>query len=295
MTQFVLDPTKLLQTAKEKQNAIKSRKKTIKPKEGSNRYVLLPGWDWKNGKQDVWFHDFGTHFIKDEKGDLQSTYICLDRTYGRPCPVCQALKQLSPSVSSDAQIEAIEESAARQSYLLNVLALDSDSPNEPQTLEVGKKVFSAIFDVLAKWGARLFDPNGSQVIVINRSGVGKNTQYTVLPDAETKAVPPAVYDKLPNLDEYVAQENEQELRKSLGNVQAIGGLLPDSSAPVTQPSALLVSPQQTAQPQHQQTQQQHYQQHQQAEDAAFQEVAMQGSAQAAHLDLDSDLDDLLNI
>lgn len=43
MTQFVLDPAKLMETAANKQNAIRSREKTLKPKDGSNRYVLLPG------------------------------------------------------------------------------------------------------------------------------------------------------------------------------------------------------------------------------------------------------------
>ncbi len=166
------------------------------------------------------------HFIKDANGDLQSTYVCLDKTFGKDCLICGALKQAANMATTEAQVEALKECGSRQTYLMNVLALDSDRPNDPQILEVPKTVFSAIFDVLAKWGARLFDPNGSQVIVINRNGSGMNTKYTVLPDAETKPVPPQVYEKLNNLDEYVSQENDERLQRSLGHVQQVVGLLP---------------------------------------------------------------------
>ncbi|EPH1734967.1 regulator [Acinetobacter baumannii] len=291
MTQFVLDPAKLMETAANKQNAIRSREKTLKPKDGSNRYVLLPGWGWKQGKQDVWFHDFGMHFIKDANGDLQSTYVCLDKTFGKDYPICGALKQAANIATTEAQVEALKECGSRQTYLMNVLALDSDRPNDPQILEVPKTVFSAIFDVLAKWGARLFDPNGSQVIVINRNGSGMNTKYTVLPDAETKPVPPQVYEKLNNLDEYVSQENDERLQRSLGHVQQVVGLLPPAQSndtPRTAPAAIGLAAGGAAQPAYQQT----------AEEISYTEVTQPAQPQTvehAPINLNTDLEALLDL
>lgn len=174
---------------------------------------------------------------------------------------------------------------------MNVLALDSDRPNDPQILEVPKTVFSAIFDVLAKWGARLFDPNGSQVIVINRNGSGMNTKYTVLPDAETKPVPPQVYEKLNNLDEYVSQENDERLQRSLGHVQQVVGLLPPAQSndtPRTAPAAIGLAAGGAAQPAYQQT----------AEEISYTEVTQPAQPQTvehAPINLNTDLEALLDL
>lgn len=219
---------KILATAKSKSDAIKQKAKTVKFKAGANRFILLPGW--RKGEEHVFFHDFANHYIKNTEGDLQAVYLCLDKTHNKPCPVCQAISQASASVSDDDQIKALKEANSRQSYLLNVLMLDGDTPNEPVILEVGKTVFGQILDLMEDWGAAIFDPENPQIINVNREGSGFNTKYSVQISAKKQTINSSVvYGKLNDLDEYVRQENEENMARAIGAVKGVVGLLPPAS------------------------------------------------------------------
>jgi hypothetical protein len=45
-----------------------------------------------------------------------------------------------------------------------------------------------------------------------------------------QAVPKSVYDKLPNLDEYVQMESDEQKRKALSAISNVAGILPAPSA-----------------------------------------------------------------
>ncbi|WP_151708874.1 regulator [Acinetobacter brisouii] len=232
-----LDVTKLLATAKNKSNAIKSRADTYKLKDGANRIVLLAGW--RKGEENVFYHDFGTHFIKDSlesSAKPKATYLCLDKTYGRDCPVCEAIALMGQQATTDDQVELVKQCRANPQYLLNVLALDSDAPNDPQVLSIGKIAFGAILDLLEEWGAAVFDPQNPQVITINREGKGFNTKYTVqVSPRKINMNATEVYGKIHNLDEFVAQENEENMKRALNAVKGMMGSLP---APVQRPAEI---------------------------------------------------------
>lgn len=226
MTMAALD--KILATAKSKSDAIKQRAKTIKPKDGQNKYVLLLGW--RKGQEDVFFHDFGQHYIKNVAGELQAVYPCIDKTFNKPCPVCQAISQAAGSVTDDDQIKALKDAGSGQSYLLNVLALDSDNKTEPQILEVRKSVFGQILDLMEDWGGAIFDTENPQIIIVNREGKGLNTKYSVQISAKKQTMNGAdVYSKINDLDEYVRQENEENMQRAIGAVKGVVGLLPAAS------------------------------------------------------------------
>lgn len=218
--------TELLKKAKEKSETLKHRAKTIKPKAGENSYVLLRGW--RKGEEEQFWHDFGLHFIKDETGALRTVYPCADKTYGEPCEVCKALSQASKEALNDEQIEVLKEATANQTYLLNVLSLNTgDDNNTPQILEVGKTVFGQLLDVLGEWGEEIFDDENPRIIKIIRDGVGINTKYNVQIGNKKHVLPSGVFDKLNNLDDYVKQESEEGMRKALN---AIGGLTTTTKA-----------------------------------------------------------------
>lgn len=226
MTMAALD--KILATAKNKSDAIKQRAKTVKPKDGQNRIVLLLGW--RKGQEEVFFHDFGQHYIKNTAGELQAVYPCLDKTFNKPCPVCQAIGQAATGVTDDEQIKALKDANSGQSYLLNVLTLDGENKTEPQILEIRKSVFGQILDLMEDWGGAVFDMDEPQIIVINREGKGLNTKYSVQISAKKHPMNGAdVYSKLNDLDEYVRQENEENMQRAIGAVKGVVGLLPTSS------------------------------------------------------------------
>ncbi|WKZ86253.1 hypothetical protein N5B55_04705 [Ralstonia pickettii] len=234
-----MDANKLMSLMKQKKAALKTKEKTLKPTPGSSRYVLLPGW--RKGEEHVWFHEFGQHYIKNAAKEIQAVYPCSDKTYGKPCAICEGLNKAMRMTADDETVELLKEANAGQSFLFNVLALDGDSPNEPAILEVRKSVFGQIVDLIEDWGGKLFDPDEPQIITINRDGKGLNTKYSVQVSPKTYPLPKGVLSKLHNLDEYVAQESEEQQRRALAAINSVAGLLPPPTSadkPKTAPAAL---------------------------------------------------------
>lgn len=270
---FTIDPAKLLAATRSKQDAIKQRAKTIKPNPGNNRYVLLPGW--RKGEEHTFYHDFGQHFIKNEADEIQAIYPCLDKTYGRPCPVCQGLAHAIKQAPDEATAEVLKKAASSGSYLLNVLALDGDQAGTPQILEVRKTVFGQILSLMEDWGTAIFDGSEAQIITISREGKGINTKYQVAVSAKKHTMPSGVYSQLNDLDDYVRQENEEQERRAIAAINGVAGLI--SSTPKTSPTAMLGTSSTSSE---------------KVLEAQATAVATPSSAQAA---LDAELDDLLNM
>lgn len=219
-----MDTSKLLELMKAKKAALKTKDKTIKPAPGANRYVLLPGW--RKGEEHVWYHDFGQHYIKNAADEIQAVYPCNEAIYGKPCPICDSLNRAMHASSDDETTELLKKAKAGRSFLLNVLALDSEDPTTPQILEVRTTVFGQLVEAVEEWAASIFDPEGAQVLTITREGKGLNTKYSVQVSPKKHPVPTAVYGKLANLDEYVHQESDEQKRKALGAIASVAGLLP---------------------------------------------------------------------
>lgn len=219
-----MDVAKLLAGAKAKKDAIKSREKTLKPKPGQNNYVILG--DWNQTRNEVFYREFGNHFVKDEKGDLKAVHLCMAKTYGQDCPVCNVIADAAHHVTDDGQIKALDEAKAKQTYLLNVLELDESGTKHdgnPKILEVGYKIFSGILDLMEDWGEAIFQDH--QIITITREGTGKNTNYNVLPKGTKKAAVAAdTLTRLNDLDDYVNQANEEKKRLAMNAVRAVVGL-----------------------------------------------------------------------
>ena len=191
--------------------SLKKAGTTIKPKQGKNQYVILPPY-----KDADWFHTFGQHYIKDATDKLAAVYVCADRTHGDNCPICNAMSeaQRTIGVANPEVAETIKKAYARQEFLVGVLALDSDTPNEPQVLNLGKKAFEQLVTLVESWAEQVFDPTNPQIVVIERSGTGVNdTTYTVQPSPSRHAFKKAV--KPIDLDEFVKMESEAAEKKAL--------------------------------------------------------------------------------
>lgn len=201
--------------------SLKRAGSTIKPKQGKSRYVILPPY-----KDDgSWHHNYGQHFIKDAADQLQAIYICSDRTNSEPCPICDTMAeaQRTVGVSDPAVAELIKKQYARQEFLIGVLALDTDTPDDPQVLQVGKTVFDQLVTLVESWAEQVFDPTNPQIIVIERTGTGiQDTKYTAQPAPNRHTYKKAV--KSIDLDEFVKQESEQAEKKALLSLRAVAGL-----------------------------------------------------------------------
>lgn len=231
--------TDLMALIKSKKAALNAgkRQKTIKPKDGRNRYRILPGWRLvldaatkALSGDPVFYHDFGQHFIKDESGEMKAVYICTDKTFGRPCGVCTAIETAIRSTTDDALIKVMKEAKAAGRILLNVLELDGDSPNDPQILELAPTAFAEALNIFAEWGD-ISDLADGKDIIVERSGKGIGTRYSVQIAAKSKSVSTDVWKKVANLDEYVAQESEEQAARAISNVKSVAGLLPSEHVP----------------------------------------------------------------
>jgi hypothetical protein len=218
-----MDISKLKELMKQKKQDMKVKEKTVKLNPGKNRIVLLPGW--RKGEEHVWFHDFGQHFIKNDKKEIQAVYPCLDATFGKPCPICEGLSSASHMAADDETVNLLAEAKASRSVLINALMLDGSEPNTPVILEVKRSVFGQLVDIIEEWGAEAF----SREIAISRDGKGLNTKYTAGITAKAFEVPAAALAKINNLDDYVRQESEDQQRRALSAINNVAGLLPSGS------------------------------------------------------------------
>lgn len=211
-----------------KQKEIKAKSNRVRPYKlnvGKHIIRVLPSW---RGKGQAFWHDYGQHFIKDDAGEMQSVYLCTDKTYGKQCNVCDAIKAAGKSAQNDSQIALLEQarSGAGQ-YLFNVLVRsDKEKALEPQVLSVGSTIFEAILALFDDYGD-ITDITEGYDLIIERQGTGrKDTRYSVrpLPKEKCKPVPKEVLDRRINLDEYVAQESDSELTKALTAIGNVVGL-----------------------------------------------------------------------
>lgn len=240
-----LDFTKVLNTAKNKSKQMKDAPKTLRPNQPNNRYVILPGW--RAGEEDIFYHDFGQHFVKDEAGALKAVYMCVDKTYGQSCAICAAVDHAKSVVDKDVEeklYDAIDQSRAGGNYLLNVLAIDSDQPNTPQVLSVGKTVFKQLLEAMEEWAEMIFDPENPSIINVSKEGSGRqNTKYNVLPSARKyKIDADVIYPQIVNLDEFVEQQNEENFKRALGAVKSLTGLPSPTATPAPREAVAIGAP-----------------------------------------------------
>lgn len=231
----------LMELLKSKKQALASnrRAKTVKPEDGRSRWRILPGWrkpDAENAEQ--FWHDFGAHYIKDQAGELKAVYVCTDKTFGKPCPICSAVQSAIKTTGDDEMVKLLQESRSTGRVLLNALRIDGENPNEPQILEIPPTVFEGIINIISEWGPETLDLETGKDFVIERAGKGKNTKYSVQIAAKSAAISPDVLKKLHNLDDYVAQESEEQAARALANFRQVAGMLPASAgAALALPSA----------------------------------------------------------
>lgn len=223
----------LLELLKQKKQdlAAGNRRKTIKPVEGTGRYRILPSW---RGDNQPFWHDFGQHFIKKADKSIAAVYLCSDKTFGKPCEVCDAVAAGIASSPDDATMNLLTDAKSAGRVLVNALHLDGPTGMEVQILELAPGTFKLITDIAVEWeeaGESIFGKD----ILITRTGTGKNTKYAVQVAAKTTPIPAGL--KPHNLDEYVAQESNEAKLRALNSVRAVSGLLPAPAA-ASAPSTL---------------------------------------------------------
>jgi len=196
--------------------------KTLSTKAGKNVYRILPSWRGPSEQQ--FWHDFGQHWIKNLKGEVLAVYICAEKTFGKPCDVCDQINGMMPGAADDNEKGMLLEAKSKGRALLNVL--ERGGSPDPEILEVPiSAVLEKIMEIIEAYDQDITDLNTGIDIIVQKSGRGKNTEYSVMaaPPGTSEPVPAAVLAKMHNLDEYVAQEVEEHKRKALAAIGSITG------------------------------------------------------------------------
>jgi hypothetical protein len=219
-------------------NAVASGNEEAQVKIGTAAVNCPPGFNPMEKLQWMleFHHDFGAHFLKDGAGKIQSVYMCVSKTYGRPCPICDELNKGIKTSGDDIMVKRLKDAMAGQRVLMNVLELSGPNPGKVQVLEVAQSVLRGNKGVGGIWGRfesfpTLLDlQNGADVIVV-KGGAGLETRYDVEAVPATSKLDVSILSQLNDLDAYVAQENAEQQQRALASVSTITGALPSSSGP----------------------------------------------------------------
>jgi hypothetical protein len=217
----------LLELLKQKKQAIDASRKgrTEKIPEGTSRWRVLGSW--RGAADPQFWHDFGQHFVKDATGTVKAIYMCTEKTFNRPCAVCDAVAAGVKGATDDATLKIVSDAKSGSRVLVNAMHLDSGEPHKVHILELPPTVFEQLVTIATEWeeGEQSILGVSGRDLTITRTGAGKNTKYVVQVSPKTTEVPAGAF-KPNNLDEYVAQESVEQMNRAIGMVRSVAGLLP---------------------------------------------------------------------
>ena len=220
-----------LLNAKKQSIAAGKKGKTVKPPAGRSLWRIYPSW--RGAGQQFW-HDFGQHFIKNSGEQLLAIYVDTEKTFGVPSEINAEIQKAIAGCTDDATMKLLKDAKASASVLLNAQQIDGTNPNEIVILEVRPTVFEQIVNIATEFedaGKSIFDVAAGHELVIERTGTGLNTKYSVNVAAINRGKVPADWEKkLHNLDDYVKQESAEGAFKALNAVRLISGALPAPGA-----------------------------------------------------------------
>jgi hypothetical protein len=231
----------LAEMMKKKNQEIDAKKasgmKTWKPPMGKSKIRILPSWrdpsrekEAETGIPEQFWHDYGQHFVKTEKnGKVHAVHVCMDKTYGEPCDICQAIGTSIKQCDDDDLVEILKESNSQQKFLMNVLVQSDKNLTDPVVMEIGATIFNALSECIIDYAGDDVDAlsltEGTD-FTITRSGSGFDTKYVVTPAPKSTVVDEAMLTKLTNLDNVVNQANETKKKQALEGIGQVVGIMP---------------------------------------------------------------------
>lgn len=202
--------------------------RTEKLQSGKSTVRILPSWT--GSEDDEFSQAWGQHFIKDTGGNLKAVYICTNTIFDEVCPICEAIAQGMATNNDEDILKAMKDGRSSKRILVNALYLSGGKNENPTTnpvvLELPPTVFEKILAAAATFleeGVNVFSLKEGHNFIIEKTGAGMNTEYSVTPSPRGSAVS-ITTDKLVNLEDWARQEGEADKQKALASVRAIAGV-----------------------------------------------------------------------
>jgi hypothetical protein len=196
-------------------------------KNGATRIRILPGWDKEN--PELFYHDFGQHWIKDFEGNVITTVGDSYTTYGRECEVRNAIEAAMRAAPTDEHKSKLKEMLAKPRILVNALILDDKdvSSTEPVLVEFSSTQFDQILAhmqfILEETGDSMINIEKGYDITIEKEGKGLSTKYNFIVSRKATNVPFSSLDKLINLETYVQSQFAAKMQKAIAAVRQLTG------------------------------------------------------------------------
>lgn len=163
-------------------------------------------------------------YIHSEIGANRATFLCMNKMFGKPCPVCEYVEQLK---AQNLNPEAIKPLYARKRYLMFVYDVRDDSTIAKglRWYDAPGKLVSEIIlkskDKRTKAVVDVCDPVEGRDIEFIRKGQGLKTDYAGIDLKITETVPADWYENVPTFDEVlIIPTYEQVQRELTGGVAA---------------------------------------------------------------------------
>jgi hypothetical protein len=221
----------LLESIKNKRQAIAAksgRERPAKLTSAKNMIRLMP--NWAGDENGSFSQDFGQHFIKDKNEAIQAVYICTATTFGRECAVCSEIARHSAEITDEDQAKILSDARSSSRVLVNAIYINGTHANaktDPVLLELPVSVFNDILGIMENYledhDLNILDLKEGYDLVINKSGSGRETKYTVTPSPKARAIPAETLAKCKDLDAYAKQEYDAGLQKAIASLSAVVG------------------------------------------------------------------------
>ena len=211
----------LMKLAQDKKTNIAARSNfsnLVRPPQGKSKWRILPGW--REGEPEVFWHDFGQHYIKDKDGNVKAVLVCPKDTFGLECEICDSLYDMIRSTKDDSTLKLLKELKSRQSHIVNAVRLDGAdaNPKKPVLLNIPGSVLSEYLTNLANYqkddDINILDVKEGRAVNIDRTGTGLNTKYSLNVAGKSDAVDPAALASLINIDDYIEGEKVRGATKA---------------------------------------------------------------------------------
>jgi len=149
----------------------------------------------------------------DNIGSNTATYLCLNKMFGKSCPICEYAKELKRTGGS---LEAVKALDTSRRFLMFVVDTENND-----TIDEGPKWFDCPISIYKeiciqsqnrRTGERIdpTDPiNGRDVEFVRRDG--KRTEYIGLKLVETDPIPKSWYEDLPAFEDVLLIPTAEEL------------------------------------------------------------------------------------
>jgi hypothetical protein len=160
-----------------------------------------------------------TAFVHRGVGVNEDSYICLNRTYGKKCPICEYQAELRENDdASDAEVKALNPT---KRSIFNIVCLDTKKEEDKgvQVWDVSHWLFTVPLEELShkkKGGGEVLyaSPDTGKIISFRKKGSKRNTEFTAFEWKDRDPITDDILDQALCLDELLHIPTYEEVKEA---------------------------------------------------------------------------------